>query len=236
MPGAARPRPEKRFQTDMSDVFREVDEELRRTRLEEFWKKHGNKVIGLAVLIVVATGGYRGWEYWKKKEAEAAGAKFEQALELGRDKKAEDAAKLLGDLAKEGPDGYRMLARFRLAAETAKKDPAAGAAEWRRLSADAGILAPYDSLAKLRAIMLEMDTGDGKKQIPELEAMAADGQPWRHQARELLGLIAMKAGDFEAAGRWFDRVVIDREAPPSLRQRVEKLQGLVAGGPVKPGG
>jgi len=54
---------------------------------------------------------------------------------------------------------------------------------------------------------------------------------WRHSARELLGLAALKAGDYEAAGRWFDQIASDREAPPALRQRVNIYLELVRSGP-----
>ena len=39
----------------LSDIFREIDEELRRDSLAQLWKKYGHYVIGLAVLIVIAT-------------------------------------------------------------------------------------------------------------------------------------------------------------------------------------
>ena len=48
----------------MSDdsFIREVDEELRSDRVQEFWNKYGKLVIGVAVAIVVVTGGYRFYE------------------------------------------------------------------------------------------------------------------------------------------------------------------------------
>ncbi len=46
----------------MSDIFREVDEDLRREQFKRLWDRFGTYVIGLAVLIVVVTAGYRGWD------------------------------------------------------------------------------------------------------------------------------------------------------------------------------
>ena len=45
----------------MSDVFKEVDEDLRREQLKSIWDRFGAYIIGAAVLIVVATAGYRLW-------------------------------------------------------------------------------------------------------------------------------------------------------------------------------
>ena len=35
--------------TAMADIFREIDEEVRRDKALEFWKRHGNKLIALAI-------------------------------------------------------------------------------------------------------------------------------------------------------------------------------------------
>ena len=43
----------------MSDIFREVDEEVRRERLQQLWDRHGNLIVALALLIVIAVGGVR---------------------------------------------------------------------------------------------------------------------------------------------------------------------------------
>ena len=52
----------------MSDIFQEVDEEVRRDKALEFWKKHQNLIIAGAALIVLATGGYRFYENRKLAE------------------------------------------------------------------------------------------------------------------------------------------------------------------------
>jgi hypothetical protein len=48
----------------MSDdsFIREVEEELRSDRLKGFWDRFGPILIGAAILVVVATAGWRGYE------------------------------------------------------------------------------------------------------------------------------------------------------------------------------
>ena len=48
----------------MSDIFDEVDEEVRREQFKKLWERYGNLFVALAVLIVAAVGGWRGCEYW----------------------------------------------------------------------------------------------------------------------------------------------------------------------------
>ena len=68
----------------MSDdsFIREVDEELRSDRVQEFWDKYGKLVIGVAVAIVVVTGGYRFYEYYTGQQAAEAGDAFMEAVTL----------------------------------------------------------------------------------------------------------------------------------------------------------
>jgi hypothetical protein len=44
----------------MSDIFQEVEEDVRRERYEKLWKKYGNYIIALAVLIVA---GVAAWQW-----------------------------------------------------------------------------------------------------------------------------------------------------------------------------
>ena len=37
----------------MSDIFQEVDEEVRRDKAAEFWKKYQNQILAAAVLVVL---------------------------------------------------------------------------------------------------------------------------------------------------------------------------------------
>ena len=66
----------------MTDIFKEVDEDLRREQFRKLWDRFGPYVIGLAILIVVATAGIRGWDYWQEKQAQATGDRFLAALDL----------------------------------------------------------------------------------------------------------------------------------------------------------
>ena len=45
----------------MADIFKEVDEELRRDNFAKLWKKYGRAILGLALAIVLAVAGVQGW-------------------------------------------------------------------------------------------------------------------------------------------------------------------------------
>ena len=62
----------------MSDTqfIREIDEDLRRDRLLKLWEQYGIYAVIAAFLIVAATGGWRGWEWYQTREGVTAGKRF----------------------------------------------------------------------------------------------------------------------------------------------------------------
>jgi len=65
----------------VSELFDEVDEEVRREQLKKLWDKYSLYIIAVAILIVAAVGGWRGYQYLEAKKAAEAGAAFEKAVE-----------------------------------------------------------------------------------------------------------------------------------------------------------
>lgn len=218
----------------MSDIFREVDEEFKRDQVAQTFKKHGNLIVGVLLAVVIGVGGFRTWQYLEAKKAAAAGQKFETALALAADGKADEARAAFDALSKDAPAGYRMLARFRLAAEQSRTDAAGAVKAYEVLAADAAIEQTLRDLASVRAAQLQVDTLPAAEIEAKLQAHAADGKPWRLAAREAMGLAAFKAGQLDKAGAAFERILADPEATQTARQRAEVMMALVrAGAPAK---
>jgi hypothetical protein len=217
----------------MSDIFREVEEDLRRARIEALWKRFGNYIVAAAVVLVLAVGGWRYWTHVEEEKAATAGAKLEDAVQLARDGKPVEAEKALEGIVANAPSGYRMLARFTLAGDLGKRDAMAGIGAFDALASDPSLDPVLRDLARLRAAMLVSDRGgDAREVAARAEPLAQPTNTWRNTARELMGLSALKAGDFEGAGRWFDQIIVDPAAPPNLRQRTQGYLALVRAGPV----
>jgi hypothetical protein len=217
----------------MGDFIREVDEEYRRDRIMEIWKRYSGVIVGVILLVVAGVGGWRYWQHVERQRAEAAAVRYEEAVRLARAGKTEEAEQSLEALAKDAPQGYQALSRFRLAAELGRQNAEDGAKAYEALAADARIEPVMQDLARLRAAMLRLETAEAAAVQPALERLATPTGVWRHTARELLGLLALKRGDYDGAGRWFDQIAADRDAPQGLRGRLELYSSIVAGGPVQ---
>ena len=211
----------------MSELFDEVDEEVRRDQLKKLWDKYSIYIIALAILIVAAVGGWRGYQYVEAEKAAKASEAFNHAVELSEQGKHEEAEKAFADLAAKAPYGYRLLSRFRLAAEVANRDPKAAAKIFDDLAADSSIGAEQQELARIRAAGLLVDSATYADMKQRLEHDTVPAATFRHTARELLALSAFRANDTTATRLWLDQISADADTPPSLRSRAEALQALL---------
>lgn len=210
----------------MSDIFQEVDEAVRREKLEKLWKRYGNFVIAAAVVVLLAVGGWRGYQWWDAKQAAQAGAAFDAAAELADQGKTEDAEAAFARLAGQGTAGYRVLARLRAAAIVGQRDPKAGVAAYDAIANDASVGPVFQQLAGVRAAILLVDGAPLSEITRRLEPLAQPDSTFRHTAREVLALASWKAGDTAAAKKWFDTIAGDVDTPQSIRGRVDVLMTL----------
>jgi hypothetical protein len=213
----------------VSDIFREVDEEVRREQLKKLWDRYGNYVVVAAVLLVAAVAAWRAYMWWEAKKAAETGAAFEAAATLAEAGKRGEAEAAFAKIAADGTAGYRHLARMREAAELAQSDAKAAIAAYDQIAADRAVGPVLQDLAALRAAALLIDTGALQEAQRRLEPLAANDRTFRHTAREFLVLAAWRAGDATAAKRWSDLIMTDAQTPAATRSRVEMLMALGAG-------
>jgi hypothetical protein len=211
----------------VSELFDEVNEDVRREQLKKLWDQYSVLIVAAALLIIAAVGGWRGYQYLEAKKAAQAGAAFDKAVELSEQNKHAEAEAAFKSLAATAPSGYRLLARLRVAGEVATSDPKAAVKLYDDIAADRSIDTLDQELAKIRAAQLLVDTSSYPDLLARLEPETAPTAAFRHTARELLALSAWHANDTTSARKWLDMIANDGETPPGLRSRAEALQALL---------
>ncbi len=218
--------------TDRDSFLREVDEAVRQDQYKKLWDKYGILALGAAALVVVGVAGYKGWSYWQEKRAQDAGAKFTQALLMEDGADAAKAREMLTALAEKGPEGYRVLARFQLAAAEAKAgDIDKAVADYDALAIDPGVDPILQGHATLQAAALRLDKADYAEMERRLQGLVDSNSAWRFSARELLGLSAYRLNNMREAERQFSALIGDQGTPPNLRERADMMLALIVGTP-----
>jgi len=208
----------------VADIFKEVDEDLRRDNLEKLWKKYGLQIIGLAAAVVLGVAGVQGWQYYDLDQRGKLSDRYGAALELTLGGETAAGLDAMIDLSEASGNGYAGLAAFEEARLRVESGDTGGAIEvWDRIAAGSGLGPGFAEAATLFSVLHQIDDGDPAVLRARLQPRATDSQPFRSTARELLAMIALGEGDTAAARALYTKISDDREAPAGLRQRATQM-------------
>jgi hypothetical protein len=212
----------------VSEIFREIDEELRRDNLLKLWSRYGRYVVAVAVVALAVAGGIAAWRAHQLSQRQAQSARFASAMALAQAGKDADAATVFATIDTEG-GGYSVLAAFENAALLAKAgDRKKAAAAYDRIAEAGGIGPIFRDLAVLLSVMQETLDADPKAAIARLAPLTAAGAPWRPTALELTAAAQLKLGDTKAALEIYKGLADDLLAPRSLRGRAAEMAAALA--------
>lgn len=208
----------------MVDFVDEVNEDLRQQRFTQFWQKVGAYVVGVSVVIVLATVATVLWQNHVTKRQEAAAEAFRSAEKRLPAKEYELAAREFAAVADMQAEGFTALAQLKEAyAQVQAGDKAAALESYRAVVDDASADQGVRALARLYAAMLATDMGQPAADIRAyLEPLAKDNSnPFSSFAREQLALVTYEEGDLTAAKEQFASLAADMQAPASIRRRAQ---------------
>jgi len=212
----------------VSDIFREIDEELRRENFLKLWSRYGKYVLIVFVLAVAIAGAIVAWREHQASERRAQSGRYSAALALVREGKNADAAKLFAGLAQEG-GGYGLLASFEEAELLAKSGDRKGAiVAYDNLAGSSGIDREFRDLAVLLSAMHGLPDGDPKIAVERLQRLTENGNPWRASALELTAAAKLKGGDRNGARDTYKTLADDQSAPQRLRARAAEMAAALA--------
>lgn len=208
----------------MADIFSEVDEDLRRDKYEELWKRYGKLFMAAAAAVVLVTAAYVGWQEYSKRARLEAGGAFAAAKSLTEEGRNADAAAAFAALAQDAVGEYAKIARLEEAAAVAATGDRAGAvALYDNLAAELSGGDVFGELAALLAAQNVLDDGDVAGARQRLEPLIGAGKAWRYSAMEMIALAALADGDAASARKGFKELTDDNKAPQGVRSRSAEM-------------
>ena len=212
----------------MADIFREVDEDVRRERLAEFGKRYGSWIAAALIAVVLGTACWVGWKNWQQAKRAEQTEKLASALDLVRNDNDKAAIDALSQFERSDA-GAAMLARFYAAGLMADNKDVAGAVKAYDELAASDIPPAFRELAALLSVLHQVDTAEPGALIERLKPMTAATSPWRHTARELTAVLMGRQGNKEGARKMLDELAEDSAAPATVRSRARELAAFYAG-------
>jgi len=210
----------------VSDIFREVEEDVRRERLEKFWKVYGNYAI-LGVVLLFA--GIAGWQFWQRHELAERQKVSDAFIAAQRITNPQASASAFSDLAKTAPKGYAQVARLSQAGAMMASGQSADAINLYKQIAkdDSGLIG---SVARLRAGWAMAESSSRGELAELLKPLDQPGNAWRQNAREVLAYADYRAMDTKSALTKYSELAADPESPQGLRSRAQAMATFLKNG------
>ena len=211
-------------------ILREIDEELRKEQFAKLWMRYGKILIGVAIVIVSSVASYKAWQSYDVTNRGQQGERFAAIIRLIGEGNGEVPLDALTSFQADASHGYQMLAAFQAATlMAAGGDGQDAAAAYDKLANDNSLDIIYRDLAILLGTIQRMNSGgDTASLTAALAPLAADNNPWRYSARELIAVLAKQSGDKAKARELFIALTDDATTPQGIRLRAkELLAGLI---------
>lgn len=183
----------------MADIFEEVDEEVRRDRYLDEWRKYGPWVISGAAAIVLGTAGWQFWDYMHAQSLDRASDSFIEAQTDFEADRLPDAATGFELLMEEGTPGYQLLATLQRAAVALEAGANETAAEYFDQAAEQSGDPVIRDLATLKAVWARWATLSATDIGIRLRPLTNDDRPYRYLALESIAAAALRDGDLDQA-------------------------------------
>jgi len=210
----------------LSDIFREVEEDVRREKLEKFWKAYGDYIIALGALIILGIAGFELWQRYQANQRDKAAIAFMAAQRITDPRQAANA---FADLAKTAPSGYRLLSRL----EQANSMLAAGQREtavtvYKEIADQdkSGI----GAVARVRAGWATVDTASRADLQTLLAPLETQSSVWKPMADEILAYSDYRNHDTAKATQEFDSLASNPATPGALKSRARAMAAFLKQG------
>ncbi|MEO8301364.1 MAG: tetratricopeptide repeat protein [Rhizomicrobium sp.] len=213
----------------MSDIFREVEEDVRRERFEKLWKNYGAYAV---VALVLLFAGIAGWQFWQRHDLQERQKFSDSFVAAQRITNPQAAAGTFADLSRSAPKGYGALARLSQAGAMFASGQRDGAIDlYKQIAKDDS--GPIGSVARLRAGWAMVESASRAEMTELLKPLDQPGNAWRGNAREILAYADYRAMDTKAALIKYNELALAPEGTEGLRARAKAMADFLKNGGAK---
>jgi hypothetical protein len=212
----------------LSDIFREIEEEVRRERLEKLWKQYGDYVIAAVAVLIIGVAGFELWQRYEDNRRETASAEYNAAIQLASTDPS-GAAAALEKLSQTAPSGYAQLAKFAEADTllmTGNRDKAVSI--YQSIGGQGDGIIP--NAARVRAAWALAEFAPRSTLESILAPLTDPKSAWRFIAGEVLAYSDYRTGNVQRAAQEYGRLAAAPDAPPQLRNRAQSMASLIRAG------
>jgi len=221
-------RKARRGQAEQDVLMREVDEAVRKDRMDHAVRNYALPIGAAVLVLLLALGGWLWWQSHQDGAMETRSEALVTAFDELQGGSADSAAEKLAPIVESG-DGAAALSASIAQSGIALRQQRRGdaIAVFRRIADDADAPRPYRDLAAVRLSAAEFESAQPQAIVDRLKPLAVPGNPWFGSAGELVAMAYLKQNKPELAGPLLAQIARDEAVPATLRARTRQLAGLL---------
>jgi hypothetical protein len=212
------------------DFVEEVEEQLRSDRYRGFAMRAWPWF--LAALLAIVIGWLAAWGYnsWRDRNVGRASIAYDKAITTLAQGDQTGAYTALEGNARSGPAGYKTLSLLQQADIRANAGKTVDAVTLYDAAARAAPNALLGDFARLRAAQVQLDNSPFSQIEARLKPLVGDKKPFDLQAKEMLAMAKLLAGQTAAAKNDFNALSLTLGVTQAMRARAEGAIALIDSG------
>lgn len=214
----------------MTDIIRDIDEEMRRDALLSRVRRYAWVFVLLVVVVMIAVAAIYFWQDRQARLVRDSATELATAIKLG-ETDAPTAKAQLDALAADPNNGNGIIAGFESAELSLREgDPAAAAASLDALAQARGQDDPYGQAATLFAIYTDLNTGDPADLLAKIDSLITEGGAFTELAMDMKAQVLVRDGKPDDALAVLDALLAREDLDRELQARAEILRTSLGGG------
>lgn len=214
----------------MTDVFEEVEGQMRAERYRSLGQRLLPWLIGAAVLALIAVLAFWGWREWNRRGAAEASVEYAAGLEALQENNTAEAERRFAAVSQSRSSVYESLGLMQQASIKLSQERPREAVPLLDQAADAAADDLLEDAARLKAAFLVMDYAPFAEQERRLRPLTGDDRPYSLVAREALAMAQVQAGRPRDARRTFVALSQSLNAPETMRNRAQAMVAAIDSG------
>lgn len=213
----------------MSDVFQEVDEELREEKYKSIWRKFRYYVIGGLILFILGIAVNAFWKDYNLKEINERSNRFFTAIEMAQEDKV-NAITLLEEFANQeekNSEYNTLIARFTEAAIRRSEKDFNGALKIYQSLEENNISNFYEDYAKLSSVEMLIALNNKKDAKLILDDLISNTSDLKYIAMEYMGYLEIDEGNFSKARTIFTNIADDALSSVNMKNRSKEVLSIL---------
>ena len=207
----------------MSNLFNEIDDDLRQDRLKTIWATYKNSIYTAVIVVSLVLIGYEAYQYYSQSKSEKSGLMLSQIIESATGDESQLINDYIDELLESGTSDYKTYALLLKSDNFISQNKLDDARETYMDLVKKAENSFIRDLAKLKLSYLNVDRVSFDQIQEDLSSMLESDNPLSLFAYEVLAMSAYKHGSYESGIEYLNIIIKSEKTTNGMFDRAQMM-------------